>query len=127
MPQIVGFLLIHVQCETTIFITGLITLFGTFSSFLLISERKPRVRNSVSEETPLITSETKTKSAYDEIVELLDLDLLMDKDFLLRVFGISCGFVVCADFDLIFPFFLKVCAEMISLSTDAILTLPENH
>jgi hypothetical protein len=115
MPQIVGILLIHVQCEAAIFITGFITLLGTISSFLLITERKHRVRSSVSEETPLITSQAETKSMCSEIVEVLDLNLLTDKDFLLRISGISCGFVVCADFDLIFPFFLKVCSEMVSL------------
>lgn len=112
MPQIVGFLLVHVQCETTILITGVITMLGTFSTFLINDGNKNEMTNHVSEETPLITKENgdtlTSKALHRKIIAVLDLNLMMDKDFVLRIIGISCGYVVCSDFDLIFPFFLKV-------------------
>jgi MFS family permease len=101
MPQLVGFFLVHVRCETTILLTGVVALLGTIGSFLLAKRKEENV--IASEETPLIT-EQKSRN----LLESMDLDLLTEKDFLIRIFGLSLSFVVCADFDLIFPFFLKV-------------------
>lgn len=106
MPQIVGFLLMNVQCETTILITGVISLLGTLGAFLLLKEKK-KEEKIATEETPLIIKK-KPQTMFESIVKAMDLNLLKDKSFLIRIFGISFGFVVCADFDLIFPFFLKV-------------------
>jgi MFS family permease len=104
LPQIVGFLLFHHKFSETILTIGFLSLLGTFGSFLLgqTSLRKQSLPK-ISEETNLILI-PKTSSIFNR----LDLHLLKDKNFLIRISGVACCIVVSTDFHLCFVYFLKV-------------------